>query len=683
MSLRYKALIAAILVVALVTGVLVVRAGDSYEQTERRRVKNQLEADAAALEDSLAKAAATTAARLEATSQSSELRELLRDTGLALHGNFAVWTDDWLSNADADLALAAIDALLAEERAADVLAPAGDLAMVAFSARKGLDMPQARRDAVMKDAGLTRQLNAVMVKADEFTAAARKAGRPAPAPAAPAVLVLDSRVFLAVIVPIYDSLQDYTVVGVVASLSELTTAWLAANFRVGTEGENAVYKVLLAGDIPAASTHPDAAATGPVLEAARQAGMGDFEFKLPAGDSRETYLALKTPFTLAPPDAQPRPGFIPFKSLDRELAPLRALQREIAGVGLALGALGAALAYAAAYSVIRRLRRLQGAAERVRNGDFDAGVKDSGRDEVAALGRSFNNMTTGLKALGLYTHETLARSVMDNPGLLGNASSREEGTVFFSDVKGFTSIAERLSAEQVTAQLNEYFGGLGHVLREQRGYVDKFIGDGVMAFWGPPFVADGDHAVRAVTAAVACVQAGATMRREWSRRGAPLFFQRIGIATGEVVVGNIGTATKKNFTVIGDTVNLASRLEGTNKLYGTEILVDETTALRARHAFLMREVDQIRVVGRSSPVRVFEPVGPLEATGTLRPEVVLYEQALAQYRARDLAGARAALGELLQGKPDDGPAAWLDQRCAALQQSSTKDWEPVTSATSK
>jgi adenylate cyclase len=205
-----------------------------------------------------------------------------------------------------------------------------------------------------------------------------------------------------------------------------------------------------------------------------------------------------------------------------------------------------------------------------------------------------------------------------------------------------------------------------------------------MAFWGPPFVKEGDYAVRACETALASFKVAGELRREWAKVGKPLFFQRIGIATGEVVIGNIGTTTKKNFTVIGDSVNLASRLEGANKLYGTEILVDERTYELARMFVVFREIDQIRVVGKQRPVRVFQPLAVIGGeTASYAHEYVKYEKALAHYRAREFTQAIALLGEMLAARPEDGPSKWLLAECEHLQAELPEAWEPVTTATSK
>jgi len=686
MSLRYKALIAAIVLVSLVTGVLVYRAGQGYEEAERARINQQLRQDARGLNDVLDSRVKVVGATLKFAAQSSELVRLIREDTVPLAGNFATFTQEWTNAAQADIAVAGIETFTAEDRGAEVLHKGEDLSIVGINVRERFALSTAERQAMLADAELYRFMARAFSEADKAAATLRKSGKPGPAPATSVVLAVQGRVYLVVFAPLYDSLQEFTVIGVAAALVELNSDWLKGNFMVAGSKEtdtDVIYKLVYASDRPTASTHPGEDEAKLVFSRSRDAGNELFEFGL--GETGERFLGLRIPFDQAPADLKDRPGFIPFKSLDRELVPLQRLRGDISLLGLSLGVLASLVAYLTAYSVIRRIRRLQAATVSVREGKFDTRVEDKGRDELGALGKAFNDMTTGLKALGLYTHETLARNVLDKPELLGKSSVREEGSVFFSDVKGFTSISEKMGAEELTAQLNEYFAALGHKLRESRGYVDKFIGDGIMAFWGKPFVTSEDFAVRACSTALECVKAGADLRAKWTTEGKPLFFQRIGIATGFVVVGNIGTDTKKNFTVIGDSVNLASRLEGANKVYGTEMLVDARTAELARGEVLFREIDQVRVVGRNEPVRIFEPLALLgKGTGPIRPHLALYEQALAAYRQRDFKAALTFLAQLSAKLPDDAPTQWLARRCEELVQTPpAADWHPVTEATSK
>lgn len=697
MSLRYKALIAAVLLVALVTGVLVWRAGQAYEKAERARIKVQLQQDAASLNDVLDSRAMVTGATLTFAARSSEVVHLFRDQNIMLADNPGTFAREWADAADADVALCAVDSFVAEDRKANgVLQKGAEISLCAAAVREGFSLDAAARSALATDAELNARLARAYAEAGKACDAARKAGKAAPAPDAatpPLVLGIGGHVYLVVMAPLYDSLQEYTVVGIAGAMIDLSSAWLDKNFRVSGTGDNddddadmtmAIHKIVFSAAGPTASTWPSQDGVRYAFDRSVDEGTNVFPFNLDDADDR--FLGLRTAFDLAPADLVDRPGFIAFESLDEQLKPLRQLRGDISLLGISLGVLASLLAYLTAYSVIRRIRTLQQATVSVREGKFDTHVTVHGRDELSSLGKAFNDMTTGLKALGLYTHETLARGVLDNPSLLGNQSTREEGSIFFSDVKGFTAIAEKMGAEELTAQLNEYFTALGRELRETRGFVDKFIGDGIMAYWGKPFVATGDFAVRACATTLACLRVGDELRARWRAQGKPEFFQRIGVATGHVVVGNIGTDTKKNFTVIGDSVNLASRLEGANKVYGSGALVDTRTAELAAAAIVFREVDQVRVVGRQEPVRIFEPLARADDAGAHHAEDLArqYGAALAAYRRRDFAAAIELLVKLESGFPQDGPTAWLKQRCCALVESPRDaGWQPVTEATSK
>ena len=352
----------------------------------------------------------------------------------------------------------------------------------------------------------------------------------------------------------------------------------------------------------------------------------------------------------------------------------------LGGAGLAITGVLAALA--AALLHIRRIERLRRATIRVREGDFDTRIEIRGRDELAELTRDFNDMVTGLQALGLYTDPVLAKRVLESGDHLHAEGRREEGAILFCDVEDFTPIAEKLRAEDLVAQLNELFRSLGRCMQEERGYLDKFIGDAVMAWWGPPFLDQGDGAARACRAALRAFAAAEELNRTWVAAGRPAFRLRFGIATGESVVGNLGSATKKNFTVIGDPVNLASRLEGANKIYGTRILVDERTAALAGPKFRLREVDRVRVKGRKGAVCVFELLATAAgADASQRERAERYARALAAYRELRFGDAAA----LLEPAPaEDGAAAWLRGRCAALVAAPPAGgWEPVTKAETK
>ena len=187
-------------------------------------------------------------------------------------------------------------------------------------------------------------------------------------------------------------------------------------------------------------------------------------------------------------------------------------------------------------------------------------------------------------------------------------------TVFFCDMKGFTSISEGLTPRGMVNVVNHYLTTMSVPIREYKGIIDKYVGDAIMAFWGPPFTSDADQARLACLAALDQLARLNTFRQDLPelmgiKHGLPDINMRIGIATGEVVVGNIGSDVMKSYTVMGDTVNFASRLEGVNKIYGSRILISEATAQRTLDTIETREIDTILVVGKAEPEKVFEVIG--------------------------------------------------------------------------
>jgi adenylate cyclase len=188
-------------------------------------------------------------------------------------------------------------------------------------------------------------------------------------------------------------------------------------------------------------------------------------------------------------------------------------------------------------------------------------------------------------------------------------------TILFADLVGFTGLSERLTGSLMVTLLNRHFGLQALAIQEHQGVVDKFIGDSVMAFWGPPFTRAEDHALLACRAAWGQLAALDVLRRELPeltglRKDAPAIDLGIGVCTGEVIVGNIGSENIRSYTVIGDTVNLAARIERANRTYGTKILLSETTAQTLSPHFETREIDTIAVKGKTESTRVFELLGP-------------------------------------------------------------------------
>jgi class 3 adenylate cyclase len=353
--------------------------------------------------------------------------------------------------------------------------------------------------------------------------------------------------------------------------------------------------------------------------------------------------------------------------------------------------LGIAVAALITNRLSRPVRSLASAMLDVQQGNLNIQLPVSSTDEVGRLTDSFNFFVKELRSkehlkqtFGKYIDPRILEQVLAQPGAESVASGRREMTVLFADLVGFTSLSERLTPSLMVTLLNRHFGLQAFAVQEHRGVVDKFVGDSVMAFWGPPFVKSEEHAVLACRAAQGQMVALDTLRRELPeitglRRDAPAIDLCIGICTGEVVVGNIGSENTRSYTVIGDTVNVTARLERANRLYGTQILLSETTAQAIGSQFEMREIDTISVKGKTETTRVFEL---MSAAGQLSEELVRlrdrYEQARRTYIAQEWDLAEATFRECLQLRPNDGPSQVFLQRIQALRRNPPgTDWNGV------
>ena len=353
--------------------------------------------------------------------------------------------------------------------------------------------------------------------------------------------------------------------------------------------------------------------------------------------------------------------------------------------------LGLAVAALITNRLSRPVRSLANAMRDVQGGNLNIELPVSSSDEVGRLTDSFNFFVKELRSkerlkqtFGKYIDPRILEHVLAQPGAEAVGSGRREMTVLFADLVGFTGLSERLTPLLMVTLLNRHFGLQALAVQEHHGVVDKFIGDSIMAFWGQPFVKPEEHAILACRAAQAQLAALDTLRRELPditglRRDAPVIDLGIGICTGEVVVGNIGSENTRSYTVIGDTANLAARLETANRVYGTHILVAESTAQAVGSQFEMREIDTIFVKGKIETTRVFEL---MSAAGQLSGELVRlrerYDAARRSYLAQDWDTAEATFRECLEIRPKDGPSRVFLERVQALRRNPPgKDWNGV------
>lgn len=252
---------------------------------------------------------------------------------------------------------------------------------------------------------------------------------------------------------------------------------------------------------------------------------------------------------------------------------------------------------------------------------------------------------------GQYVPPELVEEMARDPELYSMEGKKEELTVLFSDIRGFTSISEALDSKELTHLMNEYFGAMTRVVQKNRGTLDKYIGDAIMAFWGAP-VADVSHAQHAVQTALEMQAELRKLDERFIARGWPVLHIGVGINTGTMTVGDMGSEVRKSYTVMGDAVNLGSRLEGITKKYGVGIIVSETTKqLADKHVY--RELDRVRVKGKQEPVAIFEPLaeaGHLDQAQ--QEELRLWQQALRAYRQQDWDQAELLLYNLARMNPD-------------------------------
>jgi len=286
--------------------------------------------------------------------------------------------------------------------------------------------------------------------------------------------------------------------------------------------------------------------------------------------------------------------------------------------------------------------------------------------------------------IGHYLSPTVSRWVLDDPARLALGGATRDMTVLFSDVRGFTAISRRLTPQALVTLLNELMSLLTAIIFRHDGTVDKFIGDAVMAFWNAP-QAQSDHAARACLAALDMVTALERARPQWERAGLPHVEMGIGINTGPMVVGNMGSRDRLAYTVMGDAVNVASRLEGLCKVYGVRVVIGEATHAAAGDALACRYLDRVRVKGRDAPLTVYEVLGRREDMDAAQAErLQAWDRAIALYLARRWFEAVEVFAGLVAATPGDGPSRVYLERARALDSRPPGgDWDGVFEAETK
>ena len=339
--------------------------------------------------------------------------------------------------------------------------------------------------------------------------------------------------------------------------------------------------------------------------------------------------------------------------------------------------------------ITRPVRRLLEGTRAVQAGQLNGSIDITTRDEIGQLTAAFNRMVEQLRrnerireTFGKYIDPQIVEWLIDRPALSGAEGNRRVMTMLFCDMKGFTGLSEGVTPQGLVKLMNHYLSTMSAPIRKHKGIIDKYIGNSIMAYWGPPFTEDADQARLACLAAIDMLGRVALMRAELPELLGVRFIPnecdiRIGIATGEVLVGSIGSELMMSYTVMGDTVNLASRLEMANKIYGSHSLVSEATIAAAGTAIEAREIDQLVVVGQTVAQKVFEIIGREgelnEKQLTMRSR---YSEGLTAYRARNWDEARRAFQSALEVAPGDGPSMTLLRRIETFDANPpTEEWD--------
>jgi adenylate cyclase len=268
------------------------------------------------------------------------------------------------------------------------------------------------------------------------------------------------------------------------------------------------------------------------------------------------------------------------------------------------------------------------------------------------------------RAFSSYVSPELVAQILQDPDKLKLGGEKRKVTVLFSDIRGFTSLSERMSPEALVSFLNEYLSPMTQIVMDERGTLDKYIGDAIMAIFGAPLDV-ADHPNHACHAALSMLERLKELNLKWKERGWNHISIGIGINTGEAIVGNMGANVRFEYTAIGDTVNLASRLEGLNKLYGTHIIVSKSTLDGINSSqFLLRELDLVQVKGKEKHISIFELVGFYPGDQQQAALISLFAEALYLYRDRQFSQAMEKFAGVLKMFPEDKPSSVYVERCS-------------------
>lgn len=335
------------------------------------------------------------------------------------------------------------------------------------------------------------------------------------------------------------------------------------------------------------------------------------------------------------------------------------------GVSLLLLGVGVVLVTKLVARIVKPINTLGLETEKIKRFELDVNLPiDSNIKEVMQMRDAIRSMKHGLRHFQMYIPKTLVQQLIQSGKDIAPGGERKQLVVLFSDIEGFTSIAEKVDPNQLLIQVCEYFEELAHIINEEKGTIDKYIGDAIMVFWGAP-LEEAEPWNKAARAALKFQKSLVTMNAEWAKQGKPVFNTRIGIHMGDAIVGNIGSSDRLNYTALGDTINISSRLENINKIYKSRIIVSDVIYQLIKDKFVLRMLDSVVVAGRSKAIHIYELLGDSETHLLFDIDAYNYEFT-AGYHAYEQHKWDAAVihfRRCLEIYPDDKLAGIFIERC--------------------
>jgi adenylate cyclase len=343
-----------------------------------------------------------------------------------------------------------------------------------------------------------------------------------------------------------------------------------------------------------------------------------------------------------------------------------------------------------AHRIARPINALADQANRITSFDLsDVDEVSSGIVEIQKLQSSISRMRHSLSSFGKFVPKALVRKLIDKGIDVKVGGKMKNVTLLFTDIAGFTTISETYPADKLMNHLSDYFDEMTQIIIDENGTVDKYIGDAIMSFWGAPGN-DKDHALHACKSALLCQRRLLDLNRKWGFEKKPILFTRMGLHTGDVIVGNLGSTERLNYTAIGDSVNLAARLEGVNKNYGSCVIISQATYKHIQDYAVVRPLDVVAVKGKNEGIKIFELIALQNTDPLLLPtnEQLKFTEQFARgftlYLEQRWDEAIEAFKDIQLRYPEDIPCRLYIERCEAYKKTPPgADWDRVNHLHSK